>query len=380
MLPLSLRQEVGMARWTVAVLVAGIASAKPCESQTPRVHPSVEYIASAPVTNDVALGSAKRGSLPFIRASRAVSTIGSLDGAAPFVFGRVTSVDFIDDTTIAILDGSVNEVRVFTVGGKHLQTFGRLGGGPGEFYRAAVVLTGSPKGEILVSDVRRSVHFFRRGPRGFEYSRSLTLPFGTRSMCYLGSRLYINGADFEGKAIIRAVDDSGRTVAEFGQIYKSPNPVINYDMAQGRIVCDEARRVIYYMAGGVLGEVRAFRATGELLWRVRVTDFLVNRVTEEPNGAVSVLRSPAGAHGAGGMLDLTPAGLIAQWTFLTLEQMKAKEAPTQVHSVLIDPVTGTATPLGTSLPLLRNRRGDLVLEQTDDPIPQIIVRRYTVTR
>jgi hypothetical protein len=368
-------------RWRLIaelLILSGLVSARASIAQPARIHPAADFIARAPVTNDVAFGGAGRP-LPFIRAAQPVSTIGSLDGATPFVFGRISDVEFINDSTIAVLEGSANEVRVFTVAGEHLQTFGRTGSGPGEFQNA-VAVTVSPKGEIVVADLRKMVQFFRRGPRGFEYIRSVTLPFGVRSMCYLGSRLYVNGADIEGKAIIRALDDSGRTVAEFGEIYESPNSMINYQIAQGRIICDEARRVICYMPASLLGEVRAFRSTGELLWRVRVTDFLSNRVTEEPGGGMGVQRSPNGAHAAGGMLDIAPVGLIAQWTFMTPEQMKAKEAATQVHSVLIDPVTGKATSLGIGLPLLRSRRGDLVLEQTDDPIPQIIVRRYTAGR
>jgi hypothetical protein len=345
--------------------------------QAARVHPSPEYIARAAATTDIAFAAPERP-IPFARSSVAIAVIGSLDADGPFVFGRIGSTDFLDDSTIAVLDPTANEVRLFTTSGRHVQTIGRAGSGPGEF-RNPVLVVGTPKGEIIVSDLRRMLQFFKRGPRGFEYSRSLTMPFSVRSMCFLGSRLYINGADLETGTLIRAVDDSGRVTAAFGEIYKSPNTMVNYQIAEGRILCDEARGLVYYMPGSLLGEVRAFRPTGQLAWRVRVTDFLNNRVTDE-NGGTTVVRSPNGAHAAGSLAQLGPSALVAQWTFLTPEQMRARETASRIHSVLIDPETGKATSLGTALPLLKGRRGELVLEHAEDPAPRLTIRRYTAGR
>ena len=335
-----------------------------------------EFISRADVSSDVSFAS-PASALPFARSTAPTGVIGSLDGPAPTIFSRFVAAGFVDDTTIAAIDRESREVRLFSVRGRHIQTFGRDGSGPGEF-RDPVAFVATPRGEILVADLRRIVQTFARGPRGFEYKRSITVPFGIRSMCYLGDRLFVNGATSDDENIIRAIDDSGRVTAAFGQIYRSPNRLVNYQISLGKIACDPARNLIYFMAGTLLGDVRAFRPTGELVWRVRVTDFLTNQVIDQ-GGGLAVQRSPKGAHSAGA-LTLTSRGVVAQFLFNSIDEMKAREAPTRVHSFLIDPSTGKATSLGTQLPLIVGRRGDLLLEQVEDLVPQLTVRRYTVGR
>lgn len=361
-------------RFLVLLGVTMVPARVPC--QAPRIHPAPEFIAKSGATNDVVFGGAT-AALPFIRTSAPIGVIGSEDGPPQTIFSRILSANFVDDTTVVALDGESSEVRVFSIVGRHLQTFGRAGSGPGEF-RNPTALASTPGGEILVADLRRIVQVFRRGPRGYEYRRSMTLPFSVRSMCYLGNRLFINGAAFDDEKIIRAVDDSGKVTAEFGEIYRSPNPALNYQVATGEIACDPARNLIYYMPGSLLGEVRAFQPTGELVWRVRVTDFLNNRVVDE-GGKMTVERSPRGAN-ASGSITVSSAGVIAQWTHISIDQMKAREEPTRVQSVLIDPATGRAASLGTQLPLLAGRRGTMMIEQVEDPVPQLTLRRYSVGR
>ncbi len=78
-------------------------------------------------------------------------SIGELDGADEYLFGRIASIAVDDDHTVYVLDGQAQEVRVFDAGGTYVRTLGRPGEGPGEFTRAEAVAV-LPDGRILVRD------------------------------------------------------------------------------------------------------------------------------------------------------------------------------------------------------------------------------------
>lgn len=63
--------------------------------------------------------------------------IGSLDGEGADVFGQVVAVELGADSSIYVLDGQVEEVRIFGPDGAFLRTLGRSGEGPGELSRPA---------------------------------------------------------------------------------------------------------------------------------------------------------------------------------------------------------------------------------------------------
>jgi len=357
-----------------AVALVGIVVcwAHTAEAQVAGQHPDPKFLVRAARESEVRLSGAA-SSAPAVMAPRALARIGTEDGDAATVFGDMITAAVIDDSTIAIIDGSASEVRLFSRSGQHLQTFGRAGSGPGEF-RGATALVRAPDGALIVADSRRLLQFFYPKGRGFEYRRTVTLPVAVRSMCFLGRTLVVNGASFEEGKIIRVLDANGAVVRAFGEVYRSQNPLLNYQASQGRIACDAARQLIYYMAGSLLGEVRAYRPNGEEVWRVRVSDYRTNIVREQSGGSVQLELSPTGTHSAGGIALLGGSGLLAQWSFRTRAQVAAKDPAAAIHSAVINPETGRATYVGTSLPLLRDLSDKLALVYTPDLVPQLEVR------
>jgi hypothetical protein len=61
--------------------------------------------------------------------------LGSLEGDAPDLFGRISGLALGTRGEVYVLDGQASEVRVFGSDGAHQRTFGRSGEGPGEFSR-----------------------------------------------------------------------------------------------------------------------------------------------------------------------------------------------------------------------------------------------------
>lgn len=356
-------------------LIAGVAfvtCAVAARAQVAGRHPDARHVTRSARESEVRLTGAPL-SAPALLPAAVLARIGAEDGEDAAVFGNMVSTTILDDSTIAIVDGTVSEVRLFTHTGRHVQTFGREGSGPGEF-RSAVAVVRAPDGALIVADSRRNLQYFYWNGNAYEHRRSVTVPVGVRSMCFLGGTLFINGASIDDGKVLRAIDGNGVVLRAFGEVYRSSSAIINYQVAQGRIACDEARQLIYYMAGSLLGDVRAFRPSGEEVWRVHVADFKSNRVVEHSGGGYGVERSPSGAHMAGNVVPLADRGVLAQWMFLTRAQMDAKELPTEVHSVLIDPASGRPSYLGTRLPLLKDARLGLALAFTAEPVPQLEVR------
>lgn len=62
-----------------------------------------------------------------------VVSIGEIDGSEPFIFSEVAGVRLMSDSRVAVADRSSGTIRVFSLDGQHLRTFGGVGGGPGEF-------------------------------------------------------------------------------------------------------------------------------------------------------------------------------------------------------------------------------------------------------
>lgn len=79
--------------------------------------------------------------------------IGELDGADPYVFGNVTSVDRDAQGRIWVADRQAGEVRVFGPDGDFLQVVGSRGDGPGE-YQEPDFLRVTSSDEVVVRDQR----------------------------------------------------------------------------------------------------------------------------------------------------------------------------------------------------------------------------------
>jgi hypothetical protein len=80
-------------------------------------------------------------------------SIGEMEGPEELLFGRIASIAVDDEGRIHVLDGQARNVRVFDSAGKHVETLGGPGEGPGELRTAeSVVLLAD--GRVAVNDSR----------------------------------------------------------------------------------------------------------------------------------------------------------------------------------------------------------------------------------
>jgi hypothetical protein len=78
--------------------------------------------------------------------------IGEFEGADEYMFGRVRSLAITPDGSIYVFDSQAKELRKYSADGTYVGTFGRDGGGPGEYERPDGGLAVLPDGRVLLRD------------------------------------------------------------------------------------------------------------------------------------------------------------------------------------------------------------------------------------
>lgn len=79
-------------------------------------------------------------------------TIGEFEGADEYMFGRVRSLAVAPDGSIYVFDSHAKALRKYAPDGTYLATFGREGGGPGEYKRPDGGLGVLPDGRVVLRD------------------------------------------------------------------------------------------------------------------------------------------------------------------------------------------------------------------------------------
>jgi len=79
-------------------------------------------------------------------------SIGMFDGPEEYIFGQVVSLARGEDGAIYVMDQQVPALRVYNPDGTYRTTFGRKGGGPGEYQRPDGGLNILSDGRILLRD------------------------------------------------------------------------------------------------------------------------------------------------------------------------------------------------------------------------------------
>jgi len=87
-------------------------------------------------------------------------TIGVELGDSNYVFGAVIDAEFLHDGNIALLDVTRNRISVFSLEGDFISSFGREGGGPGEFAEPSQIVALNDGRTAVPDNMHRSIIFF----------------------------------------------------------------------------------------------------------------------------------------------------------------------------------------------------------------------------
>ena len=119
-----------------------------CESAPPRPVIAVDSAGVRVVVSDPSMSDATcaLGEEPLL-------VVGDREDDPAHLFGRVVGAARLSDGSVAVVDPTVDQVRLFDKTGEHLRSLGRLGEGPGEFKNAWLVWV-RPGDTLWVGDYR----------------------------------------------------------------------------------------------------------------------------------------------------------------------------------------------------------------------------------
>lgn len=317
---------------------------------------------------------ARPAATPFRLATSARAAFGSESDSEAVLIGNIKAVALLPSGDVVVLDDRKSELRIFGPTGAPKQRLGREGRGPGEFFHP-VSLAVDDAGRIYVGDLARAIQVFGPSPSGYRYERTMQLvEIAARSMCFLDSLLVVQGSALGQEPILHVYDPSGRRLRSFGALYRSPNRLLNAQFAEGPIACDRQRGLVLYAPGGVIGEVRAYRTDGTLVWRTALTGYHISRIEDYGSGGARVSRGPDGVHSVHAFVLLTGRGLLVQVAFRTEQALRDQIPFTTLQSFLLDPAAGRPLPLGTVLPPIFAASANDVALAFNDPVPRFEVR------
>jgi hypothetical protein len=316
-------------------------------------------------------------SLPIRLAAAGESADGDRRSASHMV-GAVAGVALTSTGISIVLDAGLNHVRLYDSSGVLVERFGREGEGPGEF-KSATALAVSPRDEVAVYDLGGRIQVFARKDGSYQLLRTLRPGRSIRSMCYLGDRLVVSGSGLGSAHMVATMDDrTGEILASFGEVYKSPNPLINVSVSEGRVACDPAGGRIFFGTRSVIGELRAYDADGAPLWRTSIRPFNAN-ILKDAEGGFTIERSPTGIHALHALTFVPNVGLFAQYSFRSEEDLRARVGARADHTIMLDARTGAPSRSAEPWPLIGAIRENLLVSFTEEPAPGIsftrIVRR-----
>ena len=297
-------------------------------------------------------------------------SIGVLDGPVAETFGQIEDIAVDGEGKIYVLDYLAREIRVFSDGGRHLQTVGRQGGGPGEF-REPSALTVGPGAALHVADATGRITIYRLADT-LEYAGSFRIDFSARDLCAVGGYLFVAGY-FQGHVIhkFQITGDTSELVASFGE--STAQPPLPTDAALPNVACipDPAMLVV---TSGFYPTLKSYSTGGQLIWSSELPDFRRMSITVRGEGWVfGFPDGPRWHHGILGVVPLQDSRLAVQ---LRVRRPMGEVSEIETRVVSAEGTELFRQPLPFEFVVARS---PLVYGRTSDPYPQVIVAQMTVT-
>lgn len=373
-------------RVVVVVLVFLAASSsggcRPQGSERPfTAHPDERYRVRPPIAfgrGHVGPGEPADQKLPVRLAFDSVQTVDRLPDLGQPRFGRIADVAIAGDGRIHILDDRLSAISVFTPEGRLLQRFGRPGTIAGEL-AGPLSLTVDGGSRLYVGSLDHFVSIFEYTDGGYQFVKRLEVDFAPRSICTMQQILFVSGAALHSPYAIVSYDLDGRKRAAFGKAYASPNRLVNQQLQYGRLVCDASSNLVILATATALGEIRAYKPSGQSVWGLQVEGLRPIRLIDTPGGGYA-LQVPEGSYHRTQTLLLLRAGLLlAQYALVESRSSGSPPKVKRVDSLLLNSGSGAILYRTTHLPPLSAANGELAVTafgDPRDPLPRAVLWKW----
>lgn len=121
----------GRIRSVVAAIPGAVIAVAACGQDTPSRADATLAVDSAGI--EIVTSDPLTAGAGCILGDEPILSIGELDGEDPYLFHQIRDATRLSDGSVAVVDGSSREVRVFSGTGEHHLSMGGAGEGPGEF-------------------------------------------------------------------------------------------------------------------------------------------------------------------------------------------------------------------------------------------------------
>ena len=220
------------------------------------------------------------------------STIGELTGSDEQIFGQVKDAVFLPEGRVAVLDSRMFELRLYTTEGRHLQSLGRSGRGPGEFYVPEAVARTADGVVVLDRGNARLTRYRQVTPDSFAVSGEIPLPFHAWDLCVTAGRIYLS-SDQADQPVVE-IAPNGDVVRTFGAPPRAPEMPANTPARLVEMLKHRARIGVLdcsaegvTWASSITGGLQHFDLDGDLQFEIQLEDFDAEAPALTENRAVS---------------------------------------------------------------------------------------------
>ncbi|MGQ0764299.1 MAG: hypothetical protein ACT4OZ_01365 [Gemmatimonadota bacterium] len=301
----------------------------------------------------------------------------SLKGVNEVPFGFVADADFDPENRLVVLDDRLNTLSMIDwAGGGSALTIEAGSGGPGWIEPRAFDLTTG--GDLAVADNSRRLHVLRTRAVGYSARETYDTQMGIDDICAVRGRFVAHSRSLRRNEVIFVLNEQGRLLSAFGEIYRSTNAFVNSEIARGRVACGQKDAVIAYAPGASIGELRAFGLDSEVKWSVTIDGYKALDISELPDRTNSMrLTVPRdGYHRVHTLIHDGDGHFILQVAFVSFATAKNRAAFDTLYTFAFASSTGDGGMVSTRVPPLTAVAGKNIASVSNHPAP--VIRIFTL--
>jgi hypothetical protein len=300
-----------------------------------------------------------------------IVTFGELEGSRSLTFGLIQDL-VATGSSIVILDRRFQELRTFDAQGKHIQTLGRPGRGPGEFYVPQAISQSSD--QILTLDPANArISKYQTHGDSLSFAGSFPIDFTPSDFCVLDQTLYLVG--YRDRQIVHGVTLDGEAVRSFGVPSGPDHELLRHSLANSFVTCVPKLDLIIIKS--VLGpEMLAYTPAGGVVWSTRIPDF--TKVLSEQNldGSITYRAPTSAGHDIVSSTFYLPPNMIVVQVGLSSRETGPKEELINVRSYVYSAESGALLFRQESLPRFIYADHTNIYSVVNRPFPTVTVYRY----